>query len=398
LDSETFPTTKKTDILLKEKFMKEGRIPFNKPYMTGNELRHISEAHRNCILAGDGTFTKYCNQWLEARTGARKALLTHSCTAALEMAAILADIGPGDEVIMPSYTFVSTANAFVLRGGVPVFVDIRPDTLNIDENLIEAAITPRTKAIVPVHYAGVACEMDTIMEIANRHNLLVIEDAAQGVMSSYNGKSLGAIGHMGAYSFHETKNVISGEGGALLINDERFGDRAEVIREKGTNRSLFFRGQVDKYTWVDIGSSYLPSEIIAAFLWAQLEEAESITQRRLEVWQRYHYALAPLETSGKLRRPIIPEGCVHNAHMYYVLLDSLEQRTEVIARLKTQDVNPVFHYVPLHSSPAGRKFARSNGTMEHTNGLSDRLLRLPLWLGMGASQDVVISSLERAIN
>lgn len=373
------------------------KIPFNKPFMTGKELDYIAEAHAKGMLAGDGSFTKLCHSWLETRTGAKRALLTHSCTAALEMAAMLADIGPGDEIIMPSYTFVSTANAFVLRGGVPVFVDIRPDTMNIDENLIEVAITPRTKAIVPVHYAGVACEMDAIMDIARRHNLLVIEDAAQGVMSNYKGKALGAIGHMGAYSFHETKNVISGEGGALLINDERFAERAEIIREKGTNRSLFFRGQVDKYTWVDIGSSYLPSEIIAAFLWAQLEEAESITQRRLEVWQRYHHAFAPLEAAGKLRRPIIPEDCVHNAHMYYVLLDSLEQRTEVITRLKAQDVNPVFHYVPLHSSPAGRKFARTSGAMKHTDELSDRLLRLPLWLGMGAAQDVVVSELGKAI-
>ena len=367
------------------------KIPFNKPYMTGRELSYIAEAHFNGMLAGDGPFTKRCHGWIEEKAGCAKALLTHSCTAALEMAALLLDIQPGDEVIMPSYTFVSTANAFVLRGGVPVFVDIRPDTLNIDENLIEAAITPRTKAIVPVHYAGVACEMDAIMDIAQRHNLLVIEDAAQGVMSSYKGKTLGAIGHMSAYSFHETKNVISGEGGALLINDERFAERAEIIREKGTNRSMFFRGQVDKYTWVDIGSSYLPSEILAAFLWAQLEDAEAITKRRMEVWQRYHDALASLEAAGKLRRPIIPEGCVQNAHMYYVLLDSLEQRTEVIKRLKAQGVNPVFHYVPLHSSPAGRKYGRTSGAMKYTDELSDRLLRLPLWLGIGAVQDAVVA-------
>ena len=373
------------------------KIPFNKPYMTGRELSYIAEAHFNGMLAGDGPFTKRCHGWIEEKAGCAKALLTHSCTAALEMAALLLDIQPGDEVIMPSYTFVSTANAFVLRGGVPVFVDIRPDTLNIDENLIEAAITPRTKAIVPVHYAGVACEMDAIMDIAQRHNLLVIEDAAQGVMSSYKGKALGAIGHMSAYSFHETKNVISGEGGALLINDERFAERADIIREKGTNRSLFFRGQVDKYTWVDIGSSYLPSEILAAFLWAQLEDAEAITKRRMEVWQRYHDALASLEAAGKLRRPIIPEGCVQNAHMYYVLLDSLEQRTEVIKRLKAQGVNPVFHYVPLHSSPAGRKYGRTSGAMKYTDELSDRLLRLPLWLGIGAVQDAVVAELKKAI-
>jgi dTDP-4-amino-4,6-dideoxygalactose transaminase len=378
--------------------MNVDNIPFNKPNLTGRELEYLALAHTNGHLSGDGMFTKKCHGWLEVCTGTHKALLTHSCTAALEMAAILADIQPGDEVIMPSYTFVSTANAFVLRGGVPVFVDIRPDTLNIDETLIEAAITSRTKAIVPVHYAGVACEMDAIMEIARRHKLLVIEDAAQGVMSTYKGKALGAIGHMGTYSFHETKNVISGEGGALLINDDRFVERAEIIREKGTNRSLFFRGQVDKYTWVDIGSSYLPSEIIAAFLWAQLEDATPITTKRLAIWQHYHNALAPLETAGKLRRPIIPESCVQNAHMYYILLASLEQRTEVIKRLRTHGVNPVFHYVPLHSSPAGRKYGRASGELKRTEALSDRLLRLPLWVGLGDAQDTVIAQLQKAIN
>jgi dTDP-4-amino-4,6-dideoxygalactose transaminase len=372
-------------------------IPFNKPYMTGRELWYIAQAHTNGHLAGDGMFTKKCHAWLEARTGAHKALLTHSCTASLDMAAMLADIQPGDEVIMPSYTFVSTANAFVLRGGIPVFVDIRPDTLNIDETLIEAAITPRTKAIAPVHYAGVACEMDTIMGIATRHKLLVIEDAAQAVMSTYKGKPLGAIGHLGAYSFHETKNIISGEGGALLVNDERFSERAEIIREKGTNRSQFFRGQIDKYTWMDIGSSYLPGEVIAAFLWAQMEEAESITQRRLDIWHQYHQALAPLENAGKLRRPIIPGGCQHNAHMYYILLESLEKRTEVITKLKQQSVNPVFHYVPLHSSPAGKKYGRTNGDLPHTDNLADRLLRLPLWIGMDEAQDRVIAQLQAAI-
>jgi len=362
-------------------------IPFNKPYMTGKELYYIAEAHFNGVLAGDGVFTKQCNAWLEQRTGAKKALLTHSCTAALEMAAILADIQPGDEVIMPSYTFVSTANAFVLRGGIPVFVDIRADTLNIDEALIEAAITPRTKAIVPVHYAGVSCEMDTIMDIANRHNLLVIEDAAQGIMSTYKGRALGTIGHMGCYSFHETKNIISGEGGALLINDELFVERAEIIREKGTNRSSFFRGQIDKYTWVDIGSSYLPGEIIAAFLWAQMEEAEAITQKRLGIWQQYHDALAPLEGSGRVRRPSIPADCQHNAHMYYILLETLEKRTQLIQELKKIGVNAVFHYVPLHSSPAGYGFGRVDETMKNTEHLSECLLRLPLWVGM-KSQEV----------
>eukprot|EP01032_Pedospumella_encystans_P025959 gene25960-29324_t len=312
-----------------------------------------------------------------------RALLTHSCTAALEMSALLAEVGPGDEVIMPSYTFVTTANAFVLRGAVPVFVDIRPDTLNIDETKIEAAITARTKVILPVHYAGVACEMDTIMDIARRHNLIVVEDAAQGILSTYKGRPLGSIGHMGTYSFHETKNIIAGEGGALLVNDPALAERAEIIREKGTNRSQFFRGQVDKYTWVDVGSSYLPGEVIAAFLWAQMEEAESINGRRMDLWNRYHAALAPLEAAGQLRRPMIPEGCVHNAHMYYILLDSLAQRSAVIDAMKAQGVNPVFHYVPLHNAPAGLKFSRAHGVLQNTERLSECLLRLPLWVGGG---------------
>jgi dTDP-4-amino-4,6-dideoxygalactose transaminase len=284
--------------------MRGMKIPFNKPYMTGKELWYIAQAHANGHLAGDGSFTKKCSDWLERRTGTYKALLTHSCTAALEMAAILADIQPGDEVIMPSYTFVSTANAFLLRGGVPVFVDIRPDTLNIDEARIEAAVTEKTKAIVPVHYAGVGCEMDSIMAIARKHGLLVIEDAAQGIMASHQGRPLGSIGHLGALSFHETKNIISGEGGALLINDRALAERAEIIREKGTNRSKFFRGQVDKYTWVDLGSSYLPSELIAAFLWAQMEEADAITRRRLDIWANYHQWFAGLEKAGRIRRPL----------------------------------------------------------------------------------------------
>jgi dTDP-4-amino-4,6-dideoxygalactose transaminase len=374
------------------------KIPFNKPYMTGKELFYIAEAHFNTILAGDGPFTKRCHGWLEKETGAQKALLTHSCTAALEMAAILADIQPGDEVIMPSYTFVSTANAFALRGGVPVFVDIRPDTLNIDETKIEAAITPKTKAIVPVHYAGVGCEMDTIMDIAKRHHLLVIEDAAQGVFAKYKGKTLGTIGHMGCYSFHETKNVISGEGGALLINDERFMERAEVIREKGTNRSQFFRGQVDKYTWVDLGSSYLPGEIIAAFLWAQLENAGEITQRRLNIWDQYHRGLHALERQNKLRRPIVPSHCEQNAHMYYMLLNDLETRTYLIDAMRKQDVYPVFHYVPLHSSPAGKKYGRVHGEMTHTDDLSDRLLRLPMWTGLEPQVEQVLSVVFDALN
>ena len=357
-------------------------IPFNKPFMTGKELWYVSQAHAKGHLAGDGAFAKQCSSWLEQRTGSRSALLTHSCTAALEMAAMLVDTQPGDEIIMPSYTFVSTANAFVLRGGVPVFVDIRPDTLNIDETRIEAAITPRTKAICPVHYAGVACEMDKIMAIAANHNLLVIEDAAQGVMSSYKGRPLGSIGHLGALSFHETKNIISGEGGALLVNDARFVERAEIIREKGTNRSQFFRGQVDKYTWVDTGSSYLPGEIIAAFLWAQMEEADAITKRRLDLWAHYHQWFVALEKAGKVRRPIVPRECVHNAHMYYLLLPSLEKRTAFLDQLRARQILSVFHYVPLHSSPMGQKIGRAVGDMSNTVNLSERLVRLPLWLGL----------------
>lgn len=356
--------------------------PFNRPYMTGREFVYIAEAHANGMLAGDGPFTKLCHEHLQKQFGSNKALLTHSCTAALEMTALLANIEPGDEVIMPSYTFTSTANAYVLRGGVPVFVDIRPDTLNLDETLVEAAITPRTKAIVPVHYAGVACEMDTLLDIARRRRLMVLEDAAQGVGSSYRGKPLGSLGALGCLSFHETKNVISGEGGALLINDDSLAERAEIIREKGTNRSQFFRGQVDKYTWVDVGSSYLPGELIAAFLWAQLQQGDDITRRRLGIWRHYHEALAPLEERGWLRRPIVPDGCVHNAHMYYVLLPSLAARQEVIRRMRERGVSPVFHYVPLHSSPAGRRFGRAGTPMTHTDELSDRLLRLPLWIGV----------------
>jgi len=367
------------------------RIPFNKPYMTGKELWNIAQAHALGHLSGDGSYTKRCQLWLEQRTGATKALLTHSCTAALEMAAILADLGPGDEVIMPSYTFVSTANAFALRGAVPVFVDIRPDTLNIDERKIEAAITRRTRAIVPVHYAGVACEMDAIMDIAARHRLLVIEDAAQGVLASYRGQPLGSIGHMGAFSFHETKNIISGEGGALLVNTPDLVQRAEVIREKGTNRSQFFRGQVDKYTWVDLGSSFLPGEIIAAFLWAQMEEADAITARRMAIWDRYHGAFEVMERAGRVRRPVVPEGCKHNAHMYYLLLRDLDDRTAFIERMRAEGIHCVFHYVPLHSAPQGRKVGRAAGDMTVTENLSDRLVRLPLWLGLDDQQSEVIN-------
>jgi dTDP-4-amino-4,6-dideoxygalactose transaminase len=366
------------------------KIPFNKPYMTGKELWYISQAHANGHLAGDGAFSKRCSTWLQGRTGAHKALLTHSCTAGLEMGAILADLGPGDEVIMPSYTFVSTANAVVLRGAVPVFIDVRPDTLNMDEKLVESAITPRTKAIMPVHYAGVGCEMDVIMAIASRHNLVVIEDAAQALMATYKGRPLGSIGHLAALSFHETKNIISGEGGALLVNDTKFADRAEVIREKGTNRSQFFRGQVDKYTWVDIGSSYLPGEIIAAFLWAQIEEADRITAERVALWNTYHQFFSDAERTEKIRRPVVPAHCVHNAHMYYLLLPDLAARTLLIERLKAANIQTVFHYIPLHSAPAGRKFARSHGELPVTDNIADRLVRLPLWNGLAEQQAEVI--------
>ena len=367
-------------------------IPFNRPYMTGKELAFIEKAHMNSMLAGDGPFTQRCHDWLERKTGAKKALLTHSCTAALEMAAILADTRPGDEVIMPSFTFVSTANAFVLRGAVPVFVDIRPDTLNIDEKAIERAITPRTRAIVPVHYAGVGCEMDAIMDIASRHRLLVIEDAAQGIMSSYKGRPLGSIGNFGTLSFHETKNVMSGEGGAILINDGSLMERAEIIREKGTNRSKFFRGQVDKYTWCDIGSSFLPGELIAAFLSAQLEEAEEITRRRLVVWNRYHEAFVQLERECRARRPVIPPDCCHNAHMYYLLLPTFAARAAFIEAMNDEGISTVFHYVPLHSSPAGLRFGRSSGDLAITEDMADRLVRLPLWVGLEKVQDRVIAA------
>jgi len=373
-------------------------IPFNRPYMTGKELLYITEAHSDQMLAGDGPFTKRCHGWLEERTGCSKALLTHSCTAALEMTALLLNIEPGDEIIMPSYTFVSTANAFVLRGGVPVFVDIRKDTLNMDEHLVEAAITTRTKAIAPVHYAGVACEMDTIMSIAKRNGLKVIEDAAQGVMASYKGRALGSIGDLGAYSFHETKNVISGEGGALLVNDPELALRAEIIREKGTDRSRFFRGEVDKYTWQEVGSSFLPGELIAAFLWAQLEEADRITQDRLASWQRYHEMLESLESKGVLRRPIVPDDCQHNAHMYYVLLAPEIDRQKVLDEFKRNDIGAVFHYVPLHSSPAGQRYGRAHGELYVTNSSSERLIRLPLWVGItDQQQDRVVNVVKGSV-
>ena len=372
-------------------------IPFNKPFLAGKELDYIRQAHANWHLSGDGPFTKKCHHWLEGVIGCRKALLTHSCTGALEMAALLLDLKPGDEVIMPSYTFVSTANAFVLRGAVPVFVDIRPDTLNLDETRVEAAITPKTRAIVAVHYAGVSCEMDLLLAIARRHNLWVVEDSAQGIGSKYKGKPLGNLGQLGALSFHETKNIISGEGGALLVNEERFGERAEIIREKGTNRIKFQKGMVDKYTWVDIGSSYLPSELIAAFLWAQLEDFDSIMKRRMGLWQAYHKAFEGAEKKGLLRRPVIPEDCGHNAHMYHILLPVAENRKSFLEALNQAGINAVFHYVPLHSSPAGRKYGRAPGPLPVTDELSARIVRLPLWVGMEQEQTAVIEKVLREL-
>lgn len=367
-------------------------IPFNRPFMTGRELAYIARAHERGQLAGDGSFTEQCHQWLQRSTGCHQALLTHSCTAALEMAAILGEFGEGDEIIMPSFTFVSTANAFVLRGATPVFVDIREDTLNIDESLIEAAVTERTRAIVVMHYAGVSCEMDVIMDVANRHGLMVIEDAAHSILSSYRGRPLGSIGDLGTLSFHETKNVISGEGGALLLNRPELVERAEIIREKGTNRSQFFRGQVDKYSWVDIGSSYLPSEMVAAFLWAQLEEAEQITGRRLAVWSRYHSAFEPLEEASLVRRPRIPPGCVHGAHMYYLLLPDAAARTAFIENLRDKGVGTVFHYVPLHNSPMASRLGLGPRSLPVTEASSERLVRLPLWLGIEDHQERVIDA------
>lgn len=372
-------------------------IPFNRPYMNGRELENIRIAHTNGHLSGDGPFTRQCHAWLERNTGASRALLTHSCTAALEMAALLLDLQPGDEVIMPSFTFVSTANAFVLRGAVPVFVDVREDTLNLDERLIEAAITERTRAICVVHYAGVACEMDAILAIAERHGLRVVEDAAQAIMSNYRGRPLGTLGDLGALSFHETKNIISGEGGALLCRSPEMAERAEIIREKGTNRSKFFRGQVDKYTWVDIGSSFLPGEITAAFLAAQMDAATEITCRRIELWDRYHAWAEPHERDGVLRRPIVPSHCDHNAHMYYLLLPSIEARTAFIAALRERGVAAVFHYIPLHSSPAGRRHGRVHGDVSVTDAISERLVRMPLWIGLEDVMDRVFEAADGAL-
>lgn len=357
-------------------------INFNVPPFTGKETEYIMEAVKAQKICGDGQFTKKCNAWLENKTGTAKALLTTSCTHATELAALLTEVKTGDEVIMPSYTFVSTADAFVLRGAVPVFVDIRPDTMNIDEKKIEAAITDKTVGIVPVHYAGVACEMDTIMDIAKRHNLWVIEDAAQGIMSTYKGKALGTFGEFGCFSFHETKNYSMGEGGAILIRDEKYIEPAEIIREKGTDRSKYNRGQIDKYTWRNYGSSYLPSDMNAAYLWAQLELAEEINDWRLRVWNRYFEALTPLAESGKIELPTVPEGCVHNAHMFYIKAAEIEERTELEKFLKDNGIWAVFHYIPLHSAPAGLKFGRFHGEDEYTTKESERLLRLPLYYGL----------------
>ena len=393
-----YPSAAPSSRLLGAQVINVTHTPFNRPLIAGRELEHIQQAVANRHLSGNGPFTARCQAWLEQRLGATKTLLTHSCTAALEMAAILSNVGPGDEVILPSFTFVSTANAFVLRGATPVFVDIRADTCNIDESLIETAITPKTKAVVVVHYAGVVCEMDPIVAVARRHGLLVIEDAAQGLLSTYRGQSAGTLGDLAALSFHETKNIISGEGGALIMNDDRWSTRAEIIWEKGTNRTQFFRGAVDKYTWVDIGSSYLPSELSAAFLFAQLEAADEITERRHTIWNRYHAAFEALERDGAVRRPTIPADCGHNAHMYYLLFRSPEHRIEIQSRLRQAGVDVVFHYVPLHSSPAGRRYGRTAGAMAVTDRVSDTLLRLPLWVGM-ADDDVnrVVDAVAHAV-
>ncbi len=361
-------------------------INFNVPPYVGNELKYIEEAIQHQKICGDGIFTKKCSEWFEKHMNAKKVLLTTSCTHATEMAALLLDLKPGDEVIMPAYTFVSTADAFVMRGAVPVFVDIRPDTMNIDENLIEAAITERTKAIVPVHYAGVSCEMDKIMEIARKYNLAVVEDAAQGVMSSYKGKALGTIGDYGCFSFHETKNYSMGEGGALLINDEAHVEMAEIIREKGTNRAKFFRGQIDKYTWMEAGSSYLPSDMNAAYLWAQLEIADEINEKRLRIWNTYYEKLKELKEKKVIELPCVPEGCIHNGHMFYIKAKDLEERTRLISYLKEKEIMAVFHYIPLHTAPAGLKYGRFHGEDKYTTRESERLVRLPMYYALEVEQ------------
>lgn len=357
-------------------------LAFTKPSMTGRELAYIAEAIESGQLTGGGPFTRKCEQWLEQNTGAGRALLTHSCTGALEMAALLLDLQPGDEVIMPSYTFVSTANAFVLRGAVPVFIDIRPDTLNMDETLLEAAITPRTRAIAPVHYAGVACEMDTILDVASRHRLRVVEDAAQGIAAAYKGRALGTLGALGTLSFHGTKNIVAGEGGALLTSDPALADAAEVIWEKGTDRRKFLRGAVDRYTWRRVGSSFLPAEITAAMLFAQFEGVNELIGERLRLWSLYHQALAGAEARGRLRRPIVPPECTHNAHIYYVLMPDRQQRDAALAHLGQADIQATTHYEPLHAAEAGKRYCRVTGSMAYTEDLAGRILRLPLWVGM----------------
>ena len=372
------------------------KINFNVPPFTGKEFEYMRQAVDNEKICGDGPFTTQCSEWIEEQTGTSKCLLTTSCTHATELAALLADIKPGDEVIMPSYTFVSTANAFVLRGATAVFVDIRPDTMNMDEKKIEDAITARTKVIAPVHYAGVGCEMDTIMDIAGRHQLMVIEDAAQGIMASYKGKPLGTFGEYGCFSFHETKNFSMGEGGALLIRDEKDILRAEIFREKGTDRSQFFRGQVDKYRWQDFGSSYLPSDMNAAYLYAQLELAEEITQARMDRWNQYREQLAPLAEMGRIALPHIPEGCTHNAHMFYIKTKDMEERSRLIAYLKEKGILSVFHYVPLHSAPAGKKYGRFHGEDKFTTKESERLLRLPLFYKLTADEAAYIAEQVKA--
>ena len=374
------------------------RIPFNIPLVNGRELDYIREAIANRHLAGNGPFTARCHSWLQQCLGVEKVLLTHSCTAALEMAAMLADVGDGDEVIMPSFTFVSTANAFVLRRATPVFVDIREDTCNLDESLIEEAITPRTKALAVVHYAGVGCNMDPILQVARRHGLLVIEDAAQGLLSTYRDRPLGTLGDLAAVSFHETKNVVAGEGGALLVNHARWVARSEILWEKGTNRAQFYRGEADRYTWIDVGSSYLPSEINAAFLLAQLEAAHAITEQRLAVWRRYHDVFDAWERKGVLRRPIVPSTCRHNGHLYYLLFADLSHRTAVQSALRRAGIDAVFHYVPLHSSPAGRKYGRAARPLPVTDSTADRLLRLPVWAAMTAGDvEFVADTVSQAL-
>lgn len=366
-------------------------IPFNRPFLTGQELPSISDAAARAHLSGDGHYTRLCSGWLERTTGSRRCLLTHSCTASLEMAAMLCDVQRGDEVVMPSFTFVSTANAFALRGATPVFVDIQPDTLNLDCSLIEQAITQRTKAIVPVHYAGVGCDMDRIMEIARRHRVRVVEDAAQGCMAHHKGRALGSIGDLGALSFHETKNITCGEGGALLVNDTSLISKAEIIREKGTNRSRFFRGEVDKYTWVGLGSSYLLGEISAAFLMGQISEASSITQKRLSIWNTYHQALSVLD--GAITRPTIPEHCQHNAHMYWMLLPSAGARDRFIRLMRDRSIHCTFHYQPLHLSDIGSSYGRVAGSLAVTESIADRIVRLPLWIGIEPYMDRIISAI-----